>query len=117
MTCGERPNVFRAVGTTIALSQGCLGLETAMLMITRLDANDRRGTLKLEGKLLARWIGELQTACRENFVNPSQVALDLRGVTFVDAEGARFLANLIRDGAQVTGCSGFVAEMIHLEES
>ena len=87
-----------------------------MLMITRLDANDRRGTLKLEGKLLARWIGELQTACRENFVNPSQVALDLRGVTFVDAEGARFLANLIRDGAQVTGCSGFVAEMLHLEE-
>jgi ABC-type transporter Mla MlaB component len=116
MTCGERPNVFRAVGTTIALGHACLGLEPAMLMITRLDANDRKGILKLEGKLLAPWIGELQTACRENFVKPSQVILDLRGVTFVDAEGTRFLASLIRDGAQVIGCSGFVAEMLHLKE-
>jgi ABC-type transporter Mla MlaB component len=87
-----------------------------MLMITRLDASDRKGTLKLEGKLVAPWIDELQTACREAFVNSSQIRLDLRGLTFVDAEGARLLASLIRDGALVIGCSGFVAEMLHLEE-
>jgi ABC-type transporter Mla MlaB component len=87
-----------------------------MLMITRLDASDRRKTLKLEGKLLAPWISELEAACREALATRSPVCLDLRGLRFVDAEGARFLADLIRDGAQVVGCSGFVAEMLHLEE-
>jgi ABC-type transporter Mla MlaB component len=87
-----------------------------MLMITRLDASDRRRTLKLEGKLLAPWISELEAACREAFATRSPVCLDLRGLRFVDAEGARLLADLIRDGAQVIGCSGFVAEMLHLEE-
>jgi anti-anti-sigma regulatory factor len=88
-----------------------------MLMITRLDTSDRRRTLKLEGKLFAPWISELETACREAFATRSPVCLDLRGLRFVDAEGARFLASLIRDGVPVIGCSGFVAEMIHLEES
>jgi anti-anti-sigma regulatory factor len=87
-----------------------------MLMITRLDASDRRRTLKLEGKLLAPWIGEFEISCRDVLATPSQVCLDLRDLTFVDAAGARFLAALIRDGALVTGCSGFVAEMLHLEE-
>jgi hypothetical protein len=86
-----------------------------MLMITRLDASDRRRTLKLEGKLVAPWISELETAYREAFATRDPVCLDLRGVTFVDAEGTRFLASLIRDGAQVIGCSGFVAEMLQLE--
>lgn len=88
-----------------------------MLMITRLDASDRRRTLKVEGKLLAPWISELETACREAFATRSPVCLDLRGLSFVDAEGARFLASLIRDGVPVIGCSGFVAEMIQLEDS
>ena len=87
-----------------------------MLMITRLDTSDRRRTLKLEDKLLAPWISELETACREALATRSPVCLDLRGLRFVDTEGARFLASLIRDGAQVVGCSGFVAEMLRLEE-
>jgi anti-anti-sigma regulatory factor len=87
-----------------------------MLMITRVDASDRRRTLKLEGKLLAPWIGELEKACREARAARSPLCLDLRGLTFVDAEGARLLASVIGDGAQVIGCSGFIAEMLHLEE-
>jgi anti-anti-sigma regulatory factor len=87
-----------------------------MLMITRLDASDRRRTLKLEGKLLAPWIDEFEAACREAFENPNQVCLDLRDLTFVDEVGTRFLASLIRDGAQVVICSRFVAEMLQLKE-
>ena len=44
-----------------------------------------------------------------------RVCLDLLGVSFVDAEGARCLAGLIRDGARVVACSGFVAELLRLE--
>ena len=86
-----------------------------MLMITRLDANDRRGTLKLEGKLLGPWIRELELACGRPEVRPDCVLLDLRGLNFVDPEGAQFLARLIGDGARVIACTGFVAEMLHLE--
>jgi anti-anti-sigma regulatory factor len=87
-----------------------------MLMITRVDSSDHRGTLKLEGKLLGPWVGELETACREVLATGSPVCLDLRDLTFVDTEGARLLASVIRDGAQVTGCSGFVAGMLDLEQ-
>jgi hypothetical protein len=48
---------------------------------------------------------------------PDRVRLDLHGLSFVDAEGARFLACLIRDGARVTACSRFVAEILDLREA
>ncbi len=86
-----------------------------MLMITRSEASDLTRTLKLEGKLLGPWIGELESACDTSQVSPARVRLDLLGLTFVDAEGARFLASLIRDGARVVACSGFVAELLHIE--
>jgi anti-anti-sigma regulatory factor len=87
-----------------------------MLMIPRVGASQQWGTLKLEGKLLGPWVGELETACREALATGSPVCLDLRDLTFVDTEGARLLASVIRDGAQVTGCSGFIAGMLDLEE-
>jgi ABC-type transporter Mla MlaB component len=88
-----------------------------MLMITRSDRSDLTRTLKLEGKLLEPWIAELESACGESLVSPERVCLDLRDLTFVDAAGARFLESLIRDGARVIACSGFVAEVLHLNGS
>jgi ABC-type transporter Mla MlaB component len=87
-----------------------------MLMITRSDGSDLTRTLKLEGKLLEPWIVELESACGESLVSPERVCLDLCDLTFVDAAGARFLASLIHDGARVIACSGFVAEVLHLNE-
>jgi hypothetical protein len=88
-----------------------------MLMITRSEESDLTLTLKLEGKLLGPWIGELESACGASRVPVDRVRLDLCDLTFVDATGALFLARLIRDGARVIACSGFVAEMLHLEGS
>jgi len=87
-----------------------------MLMITRSEETDLTRTIKLEGKLLGSWIGELESACHESLAAPERVCLDLCDLTFVDAAGARFLAKLIRDGAKLVACSGFVAEMIHLND-
>jgi hypothetical protein len=86
-----------------------------MLMITRSEGSDLTRTLKLQGKLLGPWIAELESACGESLVTPHRVRLDLCELTFVDAAGARFLERLIRDGARVTACSGFIAEMLHLD--
>jgi ABC-type transporter Mla MlaB component len=87
-----------------------------MLMITRSDGSNLTRTLKLEGKLLEPWIVELESACGESLVIPERVCLDLCDLTFIDVAGARFLTSLIRDGARVIGCSGFVAEMLNLKE-
>jgi hypothetical protein len=81
-------------------------------MITRSEGRDLTRTLKLEGKLLGPWVGELESAYRTSQVSPDRVRLDLLGLTFVDAEGVRFLDGLIRDGARVIACSGFVAELL-----
>ena len=86
-----------------------------MLMITRSEGSDLTRTLKLEGKLVEPWIVELESACHDSLATPERVHLDLCDLTFVDAAGARFLASLIRDGARVIACSGFVAAMLHHE--
>ena len=84
-------------------------------MITRSEGSGLTRTLKLQGKLLAPWIGELESACGTPQVPADRVQLDLGDLTFVDAAGARFLGALIRDGARVIACSGFVAELLQLE--
>ena len=86
-----------------------------MLMITRSDEGDLIHTLKVEGKLLGPWIAELESACNQSGFDSNRVLLDLARLNFVDAEGARLLKGLIRDGARVVACSGFVAEMLHHE--
>ena len=71
-----------------------------MLRITTTHRDQDTRTFKLEGKLLGPWIGELESAYSTSQVSPDRVRLDLHGLTFVDAEGARFLASLIHDGAE-----------------
>jgi len=87
-----------------------------MLRITTTHRDQATRTFKLEGKLLGPWIGELESAYSTSQVSPDRTHLDLHGLTFVDAEGARFLSSLIRDGARVIACSGFVAEILHLKD-
>jgi hypothetical protein len=87
-----------------------------MLRITTTNCGQAARTFKLEGKLLGPWIGELESAFGTTQVSPARVRLDLHDLTFVDVEGARYLACLIRDGARVIACSGFVAEVLELKE-
>jgi hypothetical protein len=86
-----------------------------MLIITQSDGNELSCTLKLEGKLLEPWIGELESACGESRISPARVCLDLCDLTYIAAAGARFLTRLIPDGARVITCSGFVAQLLDLK--
>ena len=85
-----------------------------MLIITRSEGSDLTRTIRLEGKLFEPWIGELELACGESLATPKRVCLDLCDLTFIDAAGVRFLADLIHHGARVTACSGFVAAVLDL---
>ena len=87
----------------------------AMLKIARVDdgASDSIRTLKLEGKLLGPWIDELSRACEEPRTPPSCLRLDLAAVTFIDSVGVKLLDDLIRQGATIVGCSGFIADLLN----
>jgi ABC-type transporter Mla MlaB component len=85
-----------------------------MLRITRLVGNDSVDTLKLEGKLQGPWVNEVHDACALSAAHASCTCLDLSGLTFADGEGAALLRELIRSGAQVVGCSSYIAELLRL---
>ena len=83
-----------------------------MLRITTIQNDGSPAVLKLEGKLLEPWIGELQEACRLACQRATSATLDLANVSFVDAPGAIALRDLRRRGVQLRGCSPLVAELL-----
>jgi anti-anti-sigma regulatory factor len=87
-----------------------------VLRITRSVAPDAGVLLKLEGKLLEPWLGELAGACAPAAAAPAAVRLDLSGVTFVDESGVRTLRRLLQSGVTVTGSSPFIAALLGLED-
>ena len=68
--------------------------------------------LKLEGKLLGPWVIELNHACQELRVPPNGLCLDLTDVSFIDSAGLELLRDLVRQGATISGCSGFIKELL-----
>lgn len=86
-----------------------------MLMITPVRSSESTQTLRLEGKLLGPWVGALRSAVETAYRSPGVVQLDLTAVTFVDAAGTLLLIDLVRQGATVVACSGYVAELLKLE--
>ncbi|MER3424672.1 MAG: hypothetical protein C4293_17065 [Nitrospiraceae bacterium] len=62
----------------------------------------------LEGRLTGPWVHELAQYWKKILTRParSRVKIDLRGVTYIDAEGKTLLAEMYRHGAefQTAGC-------------
>ncbi|MCI0535169.1 MAG: hypothetical protein L0Z50_08065 [Verrucomicrobiales bacterium] len=87
-----------------------------MLRITAQSTGDSAISLKLEGKLLAPWVEELDHSINGSSGRPSSVKLDLSALTFADAMGIQFLSKLIHGGATLTACSGFIAALLHVEK-
>ena len=83
-----------------------------MLRITTIENDNLPTVLKLEGKLLEPWIGELHEACRLARERATTTTLDLTGLSFVDVPGTIALRDLRRRGFQVRGCSPLVAELL-----
>jgi anti-anti-sigma regulatory factor len=66
-----------------------------MLRITIQD-DAHHPTLKLEGKLVGLWVDELRRACQSWLpaLGGRSLRLDMRGVSFVDAEGQQLLREI-----------------------
>ena len=88
-----------------------------MLRITSHEAGDSTILLKLEGKLLEPWVEELERCARGFLASRNALKLDLSALVFADAAGAKALLELIRTGASLTACSGYLAALLHVEKS
>ena len=86
-----------------------------MLKITRLPGKGRVLTIKLEGEMLAPWVGAVREACKQRGCRPRRLRLDLAAATYADAAGAQLLRDLMREGIEIAACSSFLAELLQLE--
>jgi hypothetical protein len=68
--------------------------------------------LKLEGKLLADWVGELQKVCRQARADGGHVHLDLSGLSFADVAGVIALRELARQGVLIITTSPLMGELL-----
>jgi anti-anti-sigma regulatory factor len=78
-----------------------------MLKIT-VEKNTRSTTLRIEGRLVGPWVGELERAWRDVAPEGSdgRVTVDLSDVTFVGEEGKVLLESMYAEGAKLkaSGC-------------
>ncbi len=69
-------------------------------------------TLKLEGRVVGPWVGELRQVCETVLIEGRSLILDLADVTFADANGVSTLSSLKPRGVTLTNCSPFVQEQL-----
>jgi hypothetical protein len=86
-----------------------------VLKITEVSRSDSAITFKLEGKVLAPWVDELRRICTEPPHESRQIHLDLHAITFLDEAGAELMRELIQQGITIAKCSGFIAELLHVD--
>jgi anti-anti-sigma regulatory factor len=71
-------------------------------------------TFQLEGKLAGAWVGEVEE-CRQRTLAGRRgmaVRFNLAGVTFVDAAGKSYLANLHRLGAELIAADCLIKAIV-----
>ena len=84
----------------------------AVLRITRQSQTADTVTLKLEGRLMGPWAGELDRVVADSFDVTDRLVLDLSGLMFADREGIELLRALSAGGASLSGGSSFVTALL-----
>lgn len=69
-------------------------------------------TLRLEGRIVGPWVGELQRACEAVLTEGRPLRLQLSEVEFMDARGISLLSSLRSRGVSLLECSPFAAEQL-----
>lgn len=84
-----------------------------MFRLSMLDTHGQR-TLVLEGKLVAPWTEELDSAWHhaQEQLQGRKLIVDLTNVTLIGRDGENTLLNMMRDGARFTGCGVLTKHML-----
>jgi hypothetical protein len=83
-----------------------------MLRISIIESLDDAITLRLEGRIIDRWVEELSRSCEPILAERRRLILDLAGVRFLDREAITLLWNLKRRQVSFVNCSQFVANKL-----
>ena len=81
-----------------------------MLRISEIGGSNGDMLLKLEGRIVGPWIGELAGASGRILDAGRTLKLDLAGVSYVDREGLKLLLTLEDRSVTLEGMTPFVAE-------
>jgi len=83
-----------------------------MLKISPAGTVNHSVTLKLEGRVVGPWVGELRQVCETLLTERRGLKLDLTDVSFADADGVAALSSLKSRGVTFANCSTFVEEQL-----
>ncbi len=83
-----------------------------MLKISQTERANHSVTLKLEGRVVGEWVGELRQVCETLLTEGRSLKLDLADVTFADASGVAALSSFKSRGVTFSNCSPFVEEQL-----
>ena len=79
-----------------------------MLRISRDGATNGSVNVRLEGAITGPWVEETRRVCEAAAARGDKLRLDLAGVSFVDREGLKLLAQLQKTNAVLKNCSAFL---------
>jgi len=83
-----------------------------MLKISQTGKANHSATLKLEGRVVGPWVGELRQVCETVLAEGRVLKLDLADVTFADADGVAVLTGFKTRGVTLKNCSPFLDEQL-----
>jgi hypothetical protein len=83
-----------------------------MLRITRTSPTPSDVVLKVEGQLMAEWVGLLESECRPLLGGDQRVQLDLGAVNYMDRRAVRLLRELTRESLALVNCSPLVEQLL-----
>ena len=86
-----------------------------MLRITQ-SSEGPRVRLRLEGRLVEPWIGELRGVVEAVPGGARAVELDLGGLQSADSDGGAYLRRLIRSGARPRNASALMTAILAIRE-
>jgi len=83
-----------------------------MLKISQAGKTNHAVTLKLEGRVVGPWVGELSQVCEALLTKGQTLRLDLTEVTFADTDGVAVLSSFKSRGVRFRNCSPFLEEQL-----
>jgi ABC-type transporter Mla MlaB component len=83
-----------------------------MVKISEAGTPNHSVTLKLEGRVVGPWVGELRQVCETHLTVGRALQLDLADVSFADADGVAVLTGFKSRGATLEHCSPFLDEQL-----
>ena len=85
-----------------------------MLRITETSQDEKTVTLRLDGRVVATRVSELEKLyIHYRDEKNKTVVLDFGGVSFIDGNGVKILESIRDERVKITNCSPFIRSLLH----